>query len=97
MPTLTEPLDNISSHQADLMKDKLIRSELVSKCRHEKKFYLRNNWRLSYTIPIVLPSSTFSVLVQTALYHTPLFCNSSALLTHCNQNPIVLPIVNMYI
>ena len=60
------------------------RSELVSKCRHENKFYLKNNWRLSYTIAIVLRSSSFSVLVQTVLYHTPLFCNSSALLTYCN-------------
>ena len=38
------------------------RSELVSKCRHENKFYLKNNWRLSYTIAIVLRSTTFSVL-----------------------------------
>ena len=36
------------------------RSELVSKCGHENKFYLKNNWRSSYTIAIVLRSSTFS-------------------------------------
>ena len=59
-------------------------SELYANADRKNKFYLKNNWRSSYTITIVLRSSTSSVLVQIVLLHTPLFCNSSALLIHWN-------------
>ena len=81
---LAEKLHIIKRSNKNLLNK---RSHLVSKSRYENKFYLKNNWRLSYTIAIELRSSTFSVLVQTVLHHSPLFCNSSALtiiIKNCN-------------
>ena len=60
------------------------RSELVSKCWHENKFYLKNNWRSSYTIAIVLRSSTFNCFSSDSFTSHPLLCNSSTLLIHWN-------------
>ena len=55
---LAEKLYIIKCSNSNLLNK---RSELVSKCRHENKFFLKNNWRSSYTITIVLRSSTSSV------------------------------------
>ena len=58
---LTEKLMIITANPGRILNK---RSELISKCRHENKFYLRNNWLKNNTL---LVFSSHLIVIRTAL------------------------------
>ena len=63
---LTEKLMIITANPDRILNK---RSELISKCRHENKFYLRNNWLKNNTLLAFFSHLVFShlIVIRTAL------------------------------
>ena len=67
-----QPVLNGETNDNYCQPDRILnkRSELISKCRHEKEFYLRNNWLKNNTLLAFFSHLVFShlIVIRTAVF-----------------------------